>query len=58
MNEPPSADDLGADIEHVRRGMGSDPRIGYHFCTGRRLRRQLLSEGREACAHASSTGAR
>jgi UDPglucose 6-dehydrogenase len=22
---------LGADIEHVRRGIGSDPRIGYHF---------------------------
>jgi UDPglucose 6-dehydrogenase len=22
---------LGADIEHVRVGMGSDPRIGYHF---------------------------
>lgn len=22
---------LGADIEAVRRGMGSDPRIGYHF---------------------------
>ncbi len=22
---------LGADIESVRRGMGSDPRIGYHF---------------------------
>ena len=22
---------LGADIEHVRQGIGSDPRIGYHF---------------------------
>lgn len=22
---------LGADIEHVRKGIGSDPRIGYHF---------------------------
>jgi UDPglucose 6-dehydrogenase len=32
MNELANlADDLGADIEHVRRGMGSDPRIGYHF---------------------------
>ncbi len=25
------AEALGADIEHVRQGMGSDPRIGYHF---------------------------
>jgi len=25
------ADRLGADIEQVRRGVGSDPRIGYHF---------------------------
>ena len=25
------ADSLGADIESVRRGIGSDPRIGYHF---------------------------
>jgi UDPglucose 6-dehydrogenase len=25
------ADRLGADIEHVRKGIGSDPRIGYHF---------------------------
>ena len=25
------AERLGADIEHVRHGMGSDPRIGYHF---------------------------
>jgi UDPglucose 6-dehydrogenase len=32
MNEIANlADDLGADIEHVRRGIGSDPRIGYHF---------------------------
>jgi UDPglucose 6-dehydrogenase len=32
MNELANlADDLHADIEHVRRGMGSDPRIGYHF---------------------------
>jgi UDPglucose 6-dehydrogenase len=25
------AERLGADIEHVRVGIGSDPRIGYHF---------------------------
>ena len=32
MNELANlADDVGADIEHVRHGMGSDPRIGYHF---------------------------
>jgi UDPglucose 6-dehydrogenase len=32
MNEMANlADMLGADIEHVRLGIGSDPRIGYHF---------------------------
>ena len=32
MNELANlADLLGADIEHVRQGIGSDPRIGYHF---------------------------
>lgn len=32
MNELSNlAEKLGADIEHVRQGMGSDPRIGYHF---------------------------
>ncbi|MEP7183412.1 MAG: nucleotide sugar dehydrogenase, partial [Betaproteobacteria bacterium] len=32
MNELANlADDLGADIEHVRQGIGSDPRIGYGF---------------------------
>jgi UDPglucose 6-dehydrogenase len=32
MNELANlADTLGADVEHVRRGIGSDPRIGYHF---------------------------
>jgi UDPglucose 6-dehydrogenase len=32
MNELANlADHLGADIEKVRRGMGSDPRIGYDF---------------------------
>ncbi|MCM3468409.1 UDP-glucose 6-dehydrogenase, partial [Staphylococcus lugdunensis] len=32
MNELANlADRFGADIEAVRRGIGSDPRIGYHF---------------------------
>jgi UDPglucose 6-dehydrogenase len=32
MNELANlAEELGADIELVRRGIGSDPRIGYHF---------------------------
>ena len=32
MNELANlADDLDADIEQVRQGMGADPRIGYHF---------------------------
>ncbi|PLA74343.1 UDP-glucose 6-dehydrogenase [Hydrogenovibrio sp. SC-1] len=32
MNELANlAEDLGADIESVRQGIGSDPRIGYHF---------------------------
>lgn len=32
MNEMANmADQLGVDIEHVRRGIGSDPRIGPHF---------------------------
>jgi UDPglucose 6-dehydrogenase len=32
MNELANlAGKLGADIEHVRQGIGSDPRIGYHF---------------------------
>ncbi|UAA39686.1 UDP-glucose/GDP-mannose dehydrogenase family protein [Paraneptunicella aestuarii] len=32
MNEMSNvAEEVGADIEMVRNGMGSDPRIGYHF---------------------------
>jgi UDPglucose 6-dehydrogenase len=32
MNELANlAEELGADIEHVRQGIGSDARIGYHF---------------------------
>ena len=52
MNEMANlAERLGADIEQVRRGIGSDPRIGYHFLyAGRRLRRLLLPQGREGAA--------
>ena len=48
MNEIANlAERLGADVEKVRRGIGSDPRIGYHFLyPGRRLRRLVLPEGR------------
>ena len=32
MNEMANlADQVGADVEHVRQGIGSDPRIGYQF---------------------------
>ncbi len=32
MNEIANiAERVGADVEHVRHGIGSDPRIGYHF---------------------------
>ena len=32
MNEIANiAEQVGADVEHVRRGIGSDPRIGWHF---------------------------
>src|SRR5699024_4883978 len=32
MNEVANiAEKLGADIEHIRQGIGSDPRIGYEF---------------------------
>ena len=32
MNEIANiAEKVGADVEHVRRGIGSDPRIGWHF---------------------------
>ena len=32
MNEIANlAEKLGADVELVRQGIGSDPRIGYHF---------------------------
>ena len=42
------AERVGADIEQVRQGIGSDPRIGYRLPLCRlRLRRLLLPEGRE-----------
>ena len=45
------AEKLGADIEHVRQGIGSDPRIGYHFLyPGRGLWRLVLPEGRHGAA--------
>ena len=31
MKSPCWQKKLGADVEHVRQGIGSDPRIGYHF---------------------------
>ena len=41
-------DRLGVDIDNVRRGIGSDPRIGHAFIyRRRRLRRIVLSQGRE-----------
>ena len=45
MNELANlAERMGADIEKVRLGIGSDPRIGYHFIyPGLRLRRLVLS---------------
>ena len=48
MNELANiAERVGADIEKVRIGIGSDPRIGYSFIyPGHRLRRLVLPEGR------------
>ncbi len=45
------AERVGADIERVRQGIGSDPRIGTQFPLRRRgLRRLLLPQGREGAA--------
>ena len=57
MNELANlAERFGADIEKVRVGIGSDPRIGYHFIyPGLRLRRLVFPEGR---AGAGALGAR
>ena len=53
MNELANiAERVGADIEKVRVGIGSDPRIGYSFIyPGAGLRRLLLSQG---CAGAGA----
>ena len=48
MNEVANVCELvGADVDQVRRAIGSDRRIGPSFLfPGHRVRRQLLSEGR------------
>ena len=59
MNELANlAEEFGADIEAVRIGIGSDPRIGYGLhLSGRRLRRLVFSQGREG-AQALGRGGR
>jgi UDP-glucuronate decarboxylase len=58
MNELANlADKVGADIELVRQGIGSDPRIGYTSLRRHRLWRQLLPQGRQALVRtAGETG--
>ena len=54
MNEMANlAERLGVDIEQVRHGIGSDPRIGPHFLyAGAGFRRIMLSKGfARACAY-------
>ena len=47
MNEMANlAERLGADIENVRLGIGSDPRIGYHFIYPGAAMAALLPQGR------------
>ena len=65
MNEMANlAETLGADVEQVRRGIGADPRIGYHFlypgagyggsCFPRTCRRWSTPPPSTACPCASS----
>ncbi len=55
------ADALGADVEQVRRGIGTDPRIGPYFLyAGDRLRHRLVSAPKDlrglACHMAQANG--
>jgi UDPglucose 6-dehydrogenase len=59
MNELANlAEAIGADIEDVRRGIGSDPRIGYQFLyPGAGFGGSCFPEGREgAAAHRTEAG--
>ena len=48
---------VGADVDMVRKGIGSDDRIGPSFLFRARLRRLVLPEGREgAAAHVGREG--
>ena len=55
MNEMANlAETLGADVEQVRRGIGADPRIGYHFLYRRGLWRLLLSQDVQALVNTAA----
>ena len=46
MNEFANLHRLGADIEAVRKGIGTDPRIGHNFISWHRLWWFVLSKRR------------